>query len=190
MTATFPIRHTLRGSPAATAVQITGTAAGAAAPLFVAGAAAGPVGAAIGLAASLIAGLIANSGCGQTCIAATQIVNQLEPQLNANMRAYVDAAQRTPSEQAAALSVFDQTFAWLRSQQGCGDPALGNAGKRCISDRDRGGKFDWYRLYRDPIANTAPNAPDPNPVTAAAGQLGISADVLIAGGLVLAGALL
>jgi hypothetical protein len=31
--------------------------------------------------------------------------------------------------------------------------SLGDAGARCISDRQRGGKWDWFAYYRDPIAN-------------------------------------
>lgn len=189
MTPSHSVTRTLRGT-ASTAVSITGGAAAAATPLLVAGAAAGPIGAAIGLATTLITALIANSGCGQTCVAATDIVNQMVPPLQANRDAYVNAPQRTPQMQADGLANFDAAWAFLSSSQGCGNPALGNAGKRCLSERDRGGKYSWFSSLRDPIANTPPNASDPNPVTTAAAQLGIPTDFLIAGGLVLIGALL
>ena len=35
----------------------------------------------------------------------------------------------------------------------CSNGSLGDAGARCISDRQRGGKWDWFAYYRDPIAS-------------------------------------
>jgi hypothetical protein len=145
--------------------QISASAAGAAvgagaANALIGASAAGPVGAAIAGVGLLIGALIANSGCGPTCVMATHIVDQLEPQLKANRDAYM-AGPRTRSNQAAALANFDNAWAWLTSMQACGSPELGDAGKRCISDRDRGGRWDWFSYYRDPIANDPTVAPDP-----------------------------
>jgi hypothetical protein len=143
------------GSPA-TAVKVTGiltTAAASSVPLWGVGAAAGPIGAGIAVAGALISALIANSGCGPTCVLATRIVDQLEPQLKANRDAFL-AGSHTAADQAAALANFDAAWSWLSSAQACGSPELGDAGRRCISDRNRGGQWDWFSYYRDPIAST------------------------------------
>ena len=147
----------------------------------------GPIGAAIaGLLA--ITPLIVNlfSGCGQTCIQATKIANQAAAVLDQNLKAYFSSPTRTASMQAAALNNFDTV--WNAVLQGCGQPALQQAGQRCISERQRGGASnwccagnpnavkvadsacgnppcctgcDWFILYRDPIANDSAIQPDP-----------------------------
>lgn len=89
-------------------------------------------------------------GCGQTCVAATSIVDQIEPYLRQNKDLYL-GGPRTLDSQQTALAVFDST--WQSVLAGCGNADLGDAGKRCISDRQRGGKWDWFSYYRDPIAN-------------------------------------
>lgn len=100
--------------------------------------------------ASLVA--TAFAGCGQTCVQATQIVNSIEPYLQKNKDAYLALATPRPlSVQQAAIAVFDD--AWARVVNACSDPNLGDAGKRCISDRAPGGKYPWAQYYRDPIAN-------------------------------------
>lgn len=111
------------------------------------------------------------SGCGQTCIQATRVVDQVEPYLKQNVQAYMNGGH-TAAEQATALQIFDA--AWADVVKGCSQPALGDAGKRCISERQAGGSApwcptgtgcDWFILYRNPIAN------DPNVVTLANGQV-------------------
>jgi hypothetical protein len=86
--------------------------------------------------------------------ATTQIVNGLEPLLNANKNAYL-AGPGTCADQAAALSAFDTAILWLQSAKACGNGAYGSAGNRCISDRlcESGCSFPWVAWYRDPIAN-------------------------------------
>lgn len=119
-----------------------------------AGAPGGPVGIAIsaGVAAvSLVLGLLfARKGPKQK-VATTNIVNQLEPALQQNLAAY-KAGPRTIVDQQAALANFDSAWAYLVSSQGCGSPDMGEPGQRCIKDRDRGGQWDWFAYYRDPIA--------------------------------------
>jgi len=107
--------------------------------------------------------LLRRRGPGQR-IAATRIVEQIEPLLQKNVDAYFDGP-RTVSTQRQALDNFDRAWTWLTSLEGCGNPDLGNAGVACIDDRRRGGKFDWFALYRDPIANDTPQ-PDTAIVTA------------------------
>lgn len=92
----------------------------------------------------------------QQKVASTHIVDDLEgnPQygLQANLAAY-KAGPHNRASQAAALAVFDQIWQYLTSTQGCGNPSLGDPGHACINDRARGGKWDWFVMYRDPIAN-------------------------------------
>ncbi|HZT36632.1 MAG TPA: hypothetical protein VFA28_01950 [Bryobacteraceae bacterium] len=134
----------------------------------------------LGIAAGMVA-LFHNafSGCGQTCIAATHIVDQIEPYLRQNRDLYLSQPIRTPEMQQKALALFDA--AWQDVVSGCSDPALGDAGRRCISERQRGGSApwcptgtgcDWFTLYRDPIAQDVPNAPA-NPVADILGSAGL-----------------
>lgn len=161
---------------------------------------AGPVGAALaGLVT--VGSLIANQfhGCGQTCIAATQIVNQVEPILAQNLSTYLAAPVHYASMQAAALNNFDT--AWAAVLQACSNPALQSAGKNCIADRQQGGChyhtspggwqqsggvwtyrgagasgsgstcWNWFVGYRDPIANDPTVVADPMPGAAAASSV-------------------
>jgi hypothetical protein len=101
--------------------------------------------------------LIQNSGCGPTCIQATQYANQSATLMQQNRDAYLALPTPRPrTAQLQALANFDAL--WAQLVKLCSDPALGNAGKRCISERQPGGKYDDAKFNRDPIAN------DPNVV--------------------------
>lgn len=91
-------------------------------------------------------------------VATTQIVDSVEPYLAENRDGYF-AGPRTRSSQAQALANFDAGWDYVR--QNCGDATMGDPGKRCISERDRGGRWDWFALYRDPIVNDPGVQPDP-----------------------------
>lgn len=126
----------------------------------------------------LVQYLVANSGCGQTCIETSQWANQAAAALQQVLDGYFAlSAPRTKTQQALALANFDTI--WAQLQQACGQPGTGNAGKRCISDRQRGACvwrqnqtpghpgepaigecWNWFNGYRDPIAND-PVVPDP-----------------------------
>lgn len=103
------------------------------------------------------------SGCGQTCVRATQIADSLEPQLRQLRDAYLADPARTVTQRDQVLAVMDAIFEDLRS--GCSAPELGDAGRRCISERlVHGGSApwcptqtgcDWITLYRDPVADAA-----------------------------------
>lgn len=100
----------------------------------------------------LLGALGVGSGCGDTCVLSSKYANQAESLLKQNRDIYEAIPTPRPmSLQQEALSNFDTI--WNDLQQQCSNPSLGNAGKRCISDRARGGKFDWFGWYRDPIAN-------------------------------------
>jgi hypothetical protein len=128
------------------------------------------------------------NGCGQTCVQATAIANQVATLLTQNMNNYISQPIRTVSMQTAALAVFDQ--AWASMQQGCGAIA-GAAGKDCVTDRAEGACkwmaspggwvtnadgtctfnywgaagsgsscWNWFNGMRDPIANDPCVVPD------------------------------
>lgn len=178
------------GAPvAATAIGSTAVMTGALGALAVP-----VVGAAIAGVAILAADLIKNSGCGPTCIQATQYANQAGALMTQNMNAYLALpTPRSQSAQSAALGTFDAL--WAKLQQMCGDPSLGDAGKRCITDRQAGacvwkasqggwqqqsGKWtyvpwgpagsgnvcwNWFVGMRDPIANDPYVVPDAQAAT-------------------------
>lgn len=115
---------------------------------------AGPIGAIAGGVIALLGAIGVGQGCGQTCIAATEYANQSATLMQQNMQAYFSLPSPRPkSAQTAALANFDALWAGLTSSQACGNPQLGDAGKRCISERQRGGKYDDFKFNRDPIAN-------------------------------------
>jgi hypothetical protein len=101
------------------------------------GAIAGPIGAAIGgliAIGQLLVGIF--QGCGQTCVQASNIANQVEQALQQNLFAYINSPVRTVSMQAAAINNFNT--AWNALTQACGNPALQSAGQNCISERQQG----------------------------------------------------
>lgn len=106
------------------------------------------------LAAAALASLVSQAfaGCGSSCIRATTIVNQIEPYLKQNVAGYLALPTPRPlSAQQAGVNFFTTT--WQQVLNACSDASLGDAGKRCISDRQSGGKWDWFSYYLDPIAN-------------------------------------
>lgn len=106
-----------------------------------------------------VAALMGRKG-GARRIQATDIVDRIEPELEKNVDFYL-TGPRTESAQAGYLQQFDYAWSFLTSPDGCGTGELGQAGRRCISERDRGGQHDWWRRYRDPIANDPDVRPDP-----------------------------
>jgi len=134
----------------------------------------------LGMAPALAIPVIANSGCGVTCVETSQWANQAEDLLKQNIATYFSQPTRTASMQAAALETFDKI--WGQLGQYCGQPGTGDAGKRCISDRQAGACtwrqtssspllqypgepqagecWSWFSGYRDPIANDPGVVPD------------------------------
>jgi hypothetical protein len=172
-----------------TAVQGGGAIATALAP-----ASALPIIGAAVVGVTLALGLIFSRKGPKQKVAATKIVEELEPQLQANLDGYM-SGPRTRSSQAAALANFDAAWAYLSSAQACGSPDLGNPGKACLADRGHGGKFDWFVYFRDPIANDPNVQPDPLPgsellTTIQQATNGVHPALLLAGGALLLGAIL
>lgn len=143
----------------------------------------GPVvGQAVGAAVQGVTQLISAveglfKGCGATCTEATKIVNQVEPYLQENNRQYFTNPNRTTADQAQAIATAQKIFAIV--QQQCGNPNLGAAGQRCISDRfgsgcamgltsaneyppyssvpySAGVCWNWPLAYLEPIQNDVP----------------------------------
>ena len=122
--------------------------------------------------------LIRNSGCGQTCVVTSQWANEAAVLLQQNLDAYFALpSPRTKAQQGVALANFDAIWAALKAQ--CGQPATGDAGKRCISDRQEGACkwkdangecWNWFLGYRAPLANDA--AVSDSPIDSALSLLG------------------
>jgi hypothetical protein len=178
---------------AASAASTTGVLIGVLAGIPVAG----PIAAAIAAVGVLLANVF--SGCGQTCVQASNLANQAEPLLLQNLQTYLSAPVRYASMQAAALNNFALT--WNALTQACSNPALGSAGQACISDRQAGAChyqtspggwsqvngtwqytypgaagsgstcWNWFVGYHDPIANDPGVQPDPTPASSAASGL-------------------
>jgi hypothetical protein len=179
---------------------IASTGASATVGILVAmGTIAGPVGAAIAGVigvANLLVGVF--KGCGQTCIDASNIANQVSAALTTNVQTYVNSPVRTISMQAAALNNF--TTAWNALVANCQNPSLGTAGQNCISQRQQGAcaykttpggwnqvngvwSYTWpgannsgptcwnyFVGYHDPIANDPDVQPDTVVTSPAAGS--------------------
>ena len=188
---------------------LTGSALSSAIPI---------VGAALAAVTQIVQLLVANSGCGQTCIETSSWANQAAAALQKNLDSYFALpAPRTQAQQAVAVANYNTI--WQQLVQMCGQPGTGNAGVRCISDRQRGACtwkqiyqpaypgqpalgacFDWPSAYLDPIQQD-PVVPDVTVGTAAntlvaslnlTGGAGGSSllPLLLLGGLVAVGVLL
>jgi hypothetical protein len=142
-----------------------------------------------------------NRGCGNTCIVASQAANQATVTADQIKQQYwATPTPRPKSLQQAALTALSNIANAL--QQACSDPALGDAGKRCISERlVEGGSAPWcpnggcdfWTTYYRPIERDPNVVDDTNPVaslTAAAqsgaAALGIPANYAVPAALALA----
>ena len=115
------------------------------------------IGPALMAATLLIQHLIANSGCGQTCIETSQWANQAAAALQQVLDGYFALpAPRTQTQQALAIANFQSI--WQQLVQMCSDPSTGDAGKRCISDRQQGA-CTWKQKYA-PVYAGEPNIGD------------------------------
>lgn len=101
---------------------------------------------------TLVVGMWVNRKGPKQKVATTEIVNEAEPLLKQNLDAFLAGGQ-TRVDQQQALYNFDSI--WDLVVQKCSDPYNGTPGQNCVRDRQRGSTkgYDWFRLYRDPIAN-------------------------------------
>jgi hypothetical protein len=160
------------GSIAASGGTILGLTAASLVPVV------GPI---IGAAVMGLQLLIQNSGCGQTCIVTSQWANQAAEKLQQILDGYFALpAPRTDAQKAVGVAAFNSVWQILTQQ--CGQSAAGNAGVRCISDRQRGACtwkqkytpvypgepqigecWNWFNGYLDPIQKD-PTVPDASPL--------------------------
>jgi len=107
-------------------------------------------------------------GCGQSCVLTSDAANEVEQLLIRNLNMY-QSSGRTRAEQKAALDYFD--LVWSQLQEFCGKPEFQStkAGRNCIADRQAGACkwkdasgecWNWFKGYRDPIANDTEVKPD------------------------------
>ena len=114
------------------------------------------IGPALAMLTMAISSSIARRNAQKT--AATRVVDEVEPDMERNREIYMQGP-RTRSAQEQALANFDAM--WAHVAQACSNPQLGSAGQRCISERQPGGKWDWFAYYRDPIATDSQVQEDP-----------------------------
>ena len=80
----------------------------------------------------------------------SNVADQIEEKLKTLREAYLAFQGRNSEDRAYALQQFD--LLWQELTTEC-NRIGGGAGQRCIEERRRGGKWDWFALYRDPIEN-------------------------------------
>ena len=83
-------------------------------------------------------------------VATTLIVDKVEPLLKQNLDGYM-SGPRNASSQQQALANFDAGWTYVVDR--CMIPEMGDPGRRCVEERQAGGRWDWFARYRDPIAN-------------------------------------
>lgn len=80
----------------------------------------------------------------------SNVADQIEEKLKTLREAYLSWENRNLQDREYALQQFD--LLWQELTTECSRIG-GGAGQRCIEERKRGGKWDWFALYRDPIEN-------------------------------------
>ena len=120
----------------------------------------GQIPAAVIAGAAALVAPIANlfKGCGDTCVLTSQFANQVSDAVTQLNKNYWGAPVRTVSMQQATLQAMNELWGYLVSHcQAVG----GQGGAQCIADRQRGGKYDFFRDNVDPVANDTGVVPDP-----------------------------
>lgn len=151
------------------------------------GSAFGPVGTVIGAGAGAVIGffkgLFSKSKTQIESEQGTQVVNTVEASMKLNLQQY-NAGGHTAAEQSTALANYD--YLWSQLVAGCNQVSPDR--KQCITDRQQGGRYDFFVTYRNPIAN------DPNVQTGILGSFGVSSGsemvLMIGAGLLAVGLLL
>ncbi len=112
-----------------------------------------PIAGAVLEAGAALANIVSLFGPNPNNTLTTEWVNQMEADvMKPNLQAWQSLApeDKTPQAQQYALEVFSQ--GWNQIVQLCSNAQLGSAGINCLKDRQRGGKWDWFGYYYDPIA--------------------------------------
>lgn len=111
---------------------------------------------------------------------AVQRLNEWELRLWISLQDYLN---NPPSRerQAQAVAIFEEALAWLH-----GPEFQENHGLRAwwlrggLADRERGGQYDWYATYYDPIVNDPRLSGTFGPVADLAGRVGLEGWQLVA----------
>lgn len=123
-------------------------------------------------------------GCGATCIQSSEFANQFQQAVQQLKDYYFAQPVHYRSLQKLTLNEMQKAADALR--QACGDPALGDAGKRCIAERlVRGGPAPWcptpdhtgcgfWETFYDPIANDPNVVEDPPAIQQASDSIGLT----------------
>lgn len=90
--------------------------------------------------------------------ATTHIVDEAETLLKNNLNAW-NESNKYLSERSQALSNFNAI--WNQVVSACSNSGYGDPGVACIADRSRGGRWDWFEYYYDPIASDSETQSDP-----------------------------
>lgn len=110
-------------------------------------------------AASLIGPIAAQfKGCGVTCTQATTIANNAEAAAESLLQKWNATPVKYKSIQQAYLAAQQDVWNYI---SGSCSKIGGQGGQQCIADRQRGGKFDFFIHYVDPVANETDIVPDP-----------------------------
>jgi hypothetical protein len=113
-------------------------------------AAAIPIAGAVVAVGVLIFSMLHNSTGLRQDAETTAEVNAAAVYMQNNLDAW-NASTKNTATQVQALANFDN--AWAAVLNFCGKASEGTPGERCISERQRGGQYDFFSYYRDPIAN-------------------------------------
>lgn len=153
--ARFTFDRRMGATPLSTSSEINAGLDTAAAGVSLAVPGVGPIiGAGLAAAGQLIQAFGIGNGCGGSCTASTQVVNQVIPMMqknlaNAQAQAVANGGCLTPDETQTCITVFSQL--WNTIVQQCTQIG-GPGGQNCISDRQRGGKYDCFVTLLDPIS--------------------------------------
>jgi hypothetical protein len=108
------------------------------------------------------------AGCGVTCKEATTIANNAEDAANRLLSQWNAVPVKYASIQKAYLAA--QADVWNYLSGSC-QKIGGQGGQQCLADRQRGGKFDFFIHYVDPVANEKDIVPDPPSATSTSSLL-------------------
>jgi hypothetical protein len=87
---------------------------------------------------------------------ASRVADEAERLLQQNLTAW-NASRKTVEDRDLAYSNAATVMQWMASPQGCGNPALEDPGRRCISERlTEGARYPWKVWYVDPITSYTP----------------------------------
>jgi hypothetical protein len=112
-----------------------------------------PIAGAVLEAGAALANIVSLFGPNPNNTLTTEWVNQMQADvMTPNLQAWqaLPPEQKTPQAQQYAEEVFSQ--GWAQIVQLCSNAQLGSAGINCLKDRQRGGKYDWFVYFYDPIA--------------------------------------